>query len=180
MWRAYGGSNGVAMILNSGMLTADTSFLNTFHSPVLYGSVENIKDEIAKILTGLSHLSSEITLVGKDFIVEQIVLALEFAMLSIKHVGFAEEKEWRMIHRWSGANSHLAYEGRIVRGNAEVVCEVDLASDPILSPASLFEKIIVGPCLFPDNAAEALRCAFVNGGMKVPEIAHSDIPLRHI
>ena len=180
MWRAYGGSNGVALILNSEMLNADTTFLNTFHSPVLYGSVPEIKHEISKILESLAALKDEMSAVGKDFIREKILLALEFAMLSIKHVGFAEEKEWRMIHRWSGENKHLAYEGRVVRGNAEVVCEVDLSSDPSLAPNSLFEKIIVGPCLFPENTAEAIHCAFFNQGLKTPEVVKSDIPLRHM
>lgn len=180
MWRAYGGSNGVALILNSEMLNADTTFLNTFHSPVLYGSVPEIKQEISKILNSLAALKGEMSAVGKDFIREKILLALEFAMLSIKHVGFAEEKEWRMIHRWNGENKHLAYEGRVVRGNAEVVCEVDLASDPSLAPNSLFTKIIVGPCLFPDNTAEAIHCAFFNQGLETPEVVKSDIPLRHM
>lgn len=180
MWRAYGGANGVAMILRSELLHADTTFLNTFHSPVLYGSVPEIKQEICKILRTLGSLKAEMRAVGKNFVRDNILLALEFAMLSIKHVGFAEEKEWRMIHRWNGNNKHLSYEGRVVRGNAEVVCEIDLSSDPILAPDALFEKIIVGPCLFPDNTAEAIRCAFSNQGLKSPEVVKSDIPLRHM
>lgn len=180
MWRAYGGSNGVAMILSPSILQSDTEFLNTFCSPVLYGEVDDIKAEIEGILTELHISRSAVEAAGQAFLVDRLVRALEFAMLSIKHVGFVEEREWRMIHRFNGLSDYLSYEGRVVRGNAEVVCEIDLSSEESLAPDKLFEKIIVGPCQFPENTAEALRCAFVNRGMGVPSIAISDIPLRHM
>jgi hypothetical protein len=180
MWRAYGGNNGVAMVLSDSLLSLDSNFVRTFHSPVLYGGSEDVKRLVLEIFGNLSTIADEVSAAGNEFLKERLMNALLFAMLSIKHVGFAEEREWRMIHHLSDESAHIKYRSEVVRGNAEVVCEVNLASHSALAPGAMFEKVIVGPCAFPESAGQALSLAFEKAGGGIPAIVRSDIPLRHI
>jgi hypothetical protein len=84
-----------------------------------------------------------------------------------------------MIHHYCAESVHLKYKSEVVRGNAEVVCELNLASHPELIPGTVIEKVIVGPCAFPASTAMAIRRAFHGIGGAIPQVVTSDIPLRH-
>jgi len=179
MWRAYGGHNGVALVMKDSLLDLDSVFINTFHSPVLYGDAAKVKGLVLEILQNLANIAATVAAAGQPFLKERLLAALEFAMLSIKHIGFEEEREWRMIHHLSDESAHLKYRSEIVRGSAEVVCELNLASHPAIAPAAIIEKVIIGPCPFPASTAMAIRRAFHGIGAAIPPVVTSDIPLRH-
>lgn len=180
MWRAYGGNNGIALVMRDALLDLDSNFINTFHSPVLYGGAPEVKAEILGILNNLAGASAAVTAAGRGFLKERLLIALEFAMLSIKHVGFSEEKEWRMVHHVCDESPHLKYRSVVVRGGAEVLCELNLGSHEALAPGIIIEKVIVGPCAFPLSTAQAMFLAFQKAGSTIPNIVTSDIPLRHM
>ena len=178
MWRAYGGNNGVALVMRDSLLNLDSNFINTFHSPVLYGDASKVKELVIEILENIATIAPTVTSVGQPFLKERLLIALEFARLSIKHVGFEEEKEWRMIHHLSDESVHLKYRSEVVRGSAEVVCELNLASHSAIAPGAIIEKVIIGPCTFPASTAMAMRRAFHGIGSPIPPVVTSDIP-RH-
>ena len=180
MWRAYGGNNGVALVMRDALLDLDSNFINTFHSPVLYGGASEVKAEILGIFDNLVGTAAAVKAAGRAFLKERLLIALEFAMLSIKHVGFSEEKEWRMVHHGSAESPHLRYRSVVVRGSAEVLCELNLGSHEALAPGTIIEKVIVGPCAFPHATAQAIFLAFQKAGNAIPNIVASDIPLRHM
>lgn len=180
MWRAYGGDNGVALVMRESMLDLDSAFVNTFHSPVLYGDAGDVKNRVLAIFSKLAAIPDSVNEFGRKALEQALVRALQFAMLSIKHVGFEEEREWRMIHHYVAEADHHQYQSQVVRGNAQVICAINLASHPQLTPNVMFEKVIIGPCMFPEAAAQAFRLALIKGGVDKPEIVISDIPLRHI
>lgn len=179
MWRAYGGSNGVALIMRNALMDLDSNFINTFHSPVLYGDATDVKALVLEVFANLAAISGLVVSNGAAFLRERLLIALEFAMLSIKHPGFEEEQEWRMIHHLCDESAHLKYKSKVVRGNAEVICELNLGSHEDLAPNIIIEKVVVGPCAFPASTAMAIRRAFHGLGGAVPEVVTSDIPLRH-
>jgi hypothetical protein len=179
MWRAYGGNNGVALVMSNSLLDLDANFINTFHSPVLYGDASRVKELFVEVLQNIFSIQAVVSGVGVPFLKYRLLNALEFAMLSVKHVGFSEEKEWRMIHHLSEESMHLKYRSEVVRGNAEVICEINLNSHPALAPAAMIDKVIVGPCAFPASTAMAIRQAFHSVGGTIPSVVTSDIPLRH-
>lgn len=179
MWRAYGGINGVALVMRDALMDLDSNFVNTFHSPVLYGDAGDVKALVLEIFANLAAIGGVVAANGSAFLKDRLLIALEFAMLSIKHVGFKEEREWRMIHHYRDESAHHKYRSRVVRGNAEVVCEINLASHADLVPGTMIEKVLVGPCAFPKSTEMAIRRAFHGLGGNLPLVVASDIPLRH-
>lgn len=68
MWRAYGGRAGVALCLNPKLLEEETDDLSVFHSPVLYGPPETLRDELLNILNRLESIEHELSQVERDIV----------------------------------------------------------------------------------------------------------------
>ena len=184
LWREYGGNAGVALCLNPLVLEEDTSDLSVFHSPVAYGSTEKMKSHINQLSEAIEAAKEDFALVSRDYVKNSLFNAIKYAAVSYKHAGFAEEQEWRMIYSLDeGLSDRVRHVPVSVRGVPQIVCQVPLQNAdglnmPQLDIGNIFERILIGPCEFPDQIRMALLKAFSDHDVALPKIDISHIPLR--
>lgn len=186
MWRAYGGPiAGVALIFNTDFLGLDTNALSAWSSPVLYGDAA-FMTEFEVMITRLEQNPEALRAIDPDVLKSLTFNALQFAILSAKHVGFREEREWRIIHgprEFASAWVQPTFE--TVRGKPEVVYHLPLQNlegmnIPAIDLKHLLNRVIVGPCQNPYQVASTFADILVMLGFENPGnyIRVSNIPLR--
>ena len=187
MWRAYGGpTSGVALIFNTEVLFEDSERLGVYTSPVFYGASEHLAEHLLEVVV---NMEKNVELLKRvPFGTAQSVMfnALQFSTLSHKHPAFEEEQEWRVIHSpLTEATAFVSTSIQTVRGIPQMVCEVPLRDQPGLNMPwmdidRLLNKIIIGPCVYPQQVAWAFREILRELGVTNPDarIAIASIPLR--
>lgn len=112
--------------------------------------------------------------------------ALHFAILSLKHPGFREEREWRVIHSPSLMPSpRIRYDIETINGVPQRVYKLPLMNFPEegligATLPELIEEIIIGPTATPWPIYEALASKLEAKGMQDAwrRVRISNIPLR--
>ena len=186
MWRAYGGpTSGVALIFNTEVFDQGSLKLGAYSSPVAYGDQFMMAQHISNVIDALSAEIDLLRQVPFDNARAIISNALQFATLSFKHPAFAEEQEWRVIHRpLTDASAFITTSIETIRGIPQMVCKIPLWDQPgldmpCLNLDRLLDRIIIGPCVYPDQVAwafgEILRGLGIDPQGKIVIAA---IPLR--
>lgn len=186
MWRGYGDTTGVGIVINPQVLYTQTDALAAYTYPVIYiahDDVPGLFDSIvASILAGEAALRTQ-TPDEIEVWVLDLLLSLPFYL---KHPGFAEEREWRVVHRPSYEPSkRLEPRMEAVKGFPQRLYEIPLEDVPEedlvgLSPNALVNRILIGPTEHP----VALYHAFVDLLSEVgvdnasAKVVVSDIPYR--
>ncbi len=159
MWRAYGGTTGVALVINGAVMHSASDALGVYSSPVFYANENQFADSFMRVVKGISKARPLLKRVGKDRVQSALLQMFRFAVLCTKHPGFDEELEWRVISspslRFTG---HLASELEVVRGVPQRVLKVRLQDIPEegltgLRLPALVDRVIIGPCAFPEVTA---------------------------
>jgi Protein of unknown function (DUF2971) len=162
MWRAYGGSTGAALVLRRESFFAESepgSKLMT--SPVNYSTVDEFAPEFLRMFERVEAQKAELQKLGDDLLVQWFSFSILFAVLSTKHRGFEEEKEWRLIYCPAiGQSSHVKITNETINGTPQRVCRFPLKNSAELNIDGvdidqILERIIVGPCKFPMDAYDA-------------------------
>lgn len=191
MWRAYGGPvAGVALLFHgwAADLEIDPS-LEVVASPVLYGDpnhfVREFADAVASIEANIDFLRG----FDPQIVSNAATYVLQLSMFSIKHLGFAEEREWRIIHRPYEHSSALVRPFNVaIGGIPQTVYELPFHNPakgvefdiPQLDLNSILAAVMLGPCAYPETVFRALRDEMAAAGIEEPEkrIIVSNIPLR--
>lgn len=190
MWRAYGGSTGgVALVFAPYVVTQTTALsLSLNASPILYGGIEALVAELDAFSIKVEENTAFLREINSSEFVASVKAAINFAMMSIKHKGFEEEEEWRLLllpDQYPTDGIDRAVES--VRGVPQIVYKI-----PLHEPASeerrkltldlkqCLRQIIIGPCLYPDTVRRAFECLLADAGFDAPGemITVSEIPLR--
>lgn len=186
MWRAYGGSSGVALVINGAVLFGESDALGAYASPVAYMSSPQFAEHFSMVTTNIRREVDYVQSLGREKVKDLVFTLLRFAVLCTKHPGFHEEREWRVIASPLMYPSPLLHnEIEIIRGTPQAVLKIDLQNHPELDLVGLalpelLNRIIIGPCQYP----EVLVTAFIRllENADVPDAANkvfvSDIPLR--
>ena len=174
MWRAYGGSTGVALVFNSKAMFSEKNALSTYTSPVLYEepvAIARLFDEFCdRLETVIKFIASQPRAVVSTYLYEM----LHFAVLSIKHPAFAEELEWRVIHApYHEANESMKPVTEVIRGVPQIVYKLPLINIPDerltgLETAESLDRIIIGPCNHPIETSFVLHEALKAEGIENP------------
>lgn len=185
MWRAYGGSLGVGLVLRLRPFLANSSSFPAYTSPVLYA----LEDEFYQYFENfVNHLEKNISVIKKmnaADVLLNMTSAANAAALSTKHKGFEEELEWRVIADiTSGNDSFLELSTECVHGLPQRVLKIDLKdygpSEIDISIPMLLESVIIGPTSHPQTIYDAFCDLMKEAG--VPNAASliriSGIPLR--
>ena len=98
MWRAYGQSTGVALVLNNAILLAPAPGLNIYSSPVAYMNNEDFEREVGRIVENINGEAEFVRSRGREEITNRVFNTLRYAAVCTKHPGFIEELEWRVIY----------------------------------------------------------------------------------
>lgn len=187
MWRAYGGRiSGAALVFNGDVFDDAQSKLMSFASPVLYGGFDEFRPQLETVVDRLESAPHLLRGVSADIAFAAVGSVLDFARLSIKHVGFEEEREWRVIHRpFDYASAHVVQKVTSIGGTPQLIYQLPLVDrlgmgTPSLTLDRLVHRVIVGPSLHPDTTWRALVEALRARGVRNPEtrVVVSDIPLR--
>jgi hypothetical protein len=187
MWRAYGKTTGVALILNSEPFHTPTDALSTFVSPVAYFDPRRFSEEFSRVVTNIENETEFIREKGKEAVKDLLFRMFAFAVICTKHPGFEEEKEWRLIHcPWWWSSTRLRREIVSIQGTPQPIYKVPLEDIPeenlrgIEIPAFL-ERLIIGPTRDPLAVWEAFRDVLVECGVTNPDqkVIVSDVPLRY-
>lgn len=184
MWRAYGGDNGVALVLRNTAFTSAGGDLGASTSPVAYMSVREFEDEFAKLYNSLNGQRNYLAELGEERLLATCFQALRMAVLCTKHPGFSEELEWRVIHSPTQQPSEQLRESiEVVRGVPQKVFRIPLEVMPNgldLSPDALIDRVIIGPTSHPLAMAQAFVTLLGEAGVSEPhtKVWLSDIPLR--
>ncbi len=188
MWRAYGqGSVGVAIVLNKEPFLSETNYLQAFSSPVAYINDEELASDLEAIIANIEHQRTYLASKDKVEFIGMIFNMLKFGVICMKHPGFSEEQEWRIIHTPSTANKRsLESSIETVGGIPQRVFKIALkdytennaAFD--ISPNNLIKRVIIGPSNYPEIIRDAAIDALGSIGVLRPQdrVVISDIPLR--
>jgi hypothetical protein len=186
MWRAYGGTTGVALVFNSAALLSDTNALNAWSSPVAYLDEKGFAEEFMSVVDRMVAAKEFIRTQNQDEVLNRIFQMFRFAVVCTKHPGFAEELEWRVIHTPALEPSiRLLRSIEAIGGVPQIVFKIPLQDVPEegltgMRLVDLIDRIIIGPTDYPQVTAAAFHETLVAEGFADPSrvIRISRIPLR--
>ncbi|KKC37937.1 hypothetical protein WH87_09775 [Devosia epidermidihirudinis] len=187
MWRGYGrGAAPVALVIRTHTMARFTDALGVFSTPVIYQD-RNTFFEVMRTLPARVRANEEfLREVDINWLSHMLFQTLIAYSISQKHRGFAEEQEWRMLHILGHHNiGVLEQDVESVSGSPQNVLKLKLENpkeipDIGISVPELLERIIVGPCEFPDGIAEGFVKVLEKLGVKdaADRVTISDTPLR--
>jgi hypothetical protein len=189
MWRAYGGPvAGVALLFKGGVVDLELDMeMELSLTPVLYGDAMKFDAEFQVLLHNLETNVDFLKSVDLELVSNAMTQLLQTSMLGIKHPGFAEEREWRIIHRpIHFPSEHVKAHRFSLGGTPQTIYKV-----PFHNPAEKFDcpqldlnellfGIMIGPCAYPETVYRAVRDEMEAAGIVDADkrIFNSGIPLR--
>jgi len=186
MWRAYGGSAGVAIILNGGVMLRPSDALGAHATPVLYTDDSGISEELLVIANNIAANPERARSWGREGFLSALTEVFRFAAICTKHPSFKEEKEWRVvstrkIQRSTRLTENIETLGgipqRILKFKLEDAPELGLTG---LHPSQFIERVLIGPCEYPETIRDALIDALRDVGVDSAEskVHVTGVPLR--
>ena len=187
MWRAYGRSNGVALVLNPYFLYSDTTEHQTYSYPIFYKTDEEAGEMFQDFCKNFIMAESQLHSLDDDTLLNWSHGALQAFAITLKHPAFREEKEWRIVHRPIQNPSQTVLPiMESIGGVAQTIYELPIHNETIqttnnLRIEALLERVIIGPSQAPDVVARALVNALtplLGFDDAVYKIRQTSIPLR--
>jgi hypothetical protein len=182
MWRAYGGQGGVALFLNQRFFLDPRPDINAWCSPVAYMGGREVEQELERVAENIERHRPEFAALGSEQIDQLAFSMMRFATICIKHYGFDEEREWRIVHTAGLDRGPLHKSVEVLNGLPQAVVKMPL-EDINGQGAKLddvLEKIVIGPTDYQHSISEALMIALQDAGVRDAQsrIVGSGIPLR--
>lgn len=192
MWRAYANRNGIAFVFNNKPFVAENDVLHAYSSPVIYSTVDGYLTHFDEVVKGVEGAFEIIAQRGGANMHDLLTHAFRFAIQSVKHPAFEEEREWRVIY----APTMLLREGLMdeqqlkkvpteimtLGGVPQRVYSIPFQNHPEqdfmgATIPEILDRVLIGPS--PD--AYAIAQAFV-AELSVcgVEDAHSKVQITHI
>ena len=186
MWRAYGGKTNIAFIFNSKPFFTDSTALNAYTSPVLYADKNQYAEHFKGVVDGLADHIDLLKDIGWQEVFKFLFAALRYSVLSTKHPGFSEEREWRVIYSPQFISSERIKEENVtLDGIPQKIYKIpleNLESEGLfgIEIPELLDKIIIGPTEFPLELKAAFVEQLAASGVENPQskVIISGIPLR--
>ena len=187
MWRAFGGlAARVGVVLDVPWYSGGIESLNLIFSPVAYFSDEQIQGELARVTHNIHDNIDVLRRVGRGAILGCVANMLMTAVTCMKHEGFHEEREWRVLCNPKMLPSDMVkHRTRTIGGVPQVVYEMPLdreVSNKLsdLDVSKLISRVIIGPTQYPAALYEAFTEALTSVGVQKPEdkVCVSGIPIR--
>jgi len=187
MWRAFGAAIArVGLVFNVPERSKGAEAMKLIFSPVTYFKDNEAEQVVSEVIKNLMTHTDFLKTVGRQEIINWIFSMLLLGVTCVKHEGFREEKEWRVVH------CPKLYPSPLITPSVEIVAGVpqtvyslplDKRVNPILDDidfAKLFDRLIIGPSPYPMAMVDAYLEALSNAG--IPEagkkIFISGIPIR--
>jgi hypothetical protein len=188
MWRGFGGGNvaRVAMVLRIPRFAPGSPGLNLILSPVGYLQEEEVHAEIGAICQNIRANCDFLRTVDRSLLVWFVFTMLVAGVVCLKHEGFHEEREWRLIYEPKRSPSpFMESSTEIIGGVPQIVYKVPLdvtVSDTLaeVDLSRLFDRLIIGPSPYPWAMYEAFVAELTKSGIPNPQdrVFISGIPIR--
>lgn len=190
MWRAFGGSDiRVALVFKVPPSVLNLGVFNLVFSPVAYLGKQHVEAQLQRVTGNIEANRDYLRELGSDQLARSVYGMLIDAVTCLKHAGFQEEHEWRLIYapaRWPSPLIQRERETKDVGGIPQVIYKIPFdaglpdAPEAIkaLDFAQLFDRLIIGPTAHPFSMIEAFLIALQKSGIAEPRIERSGIPIR--
>ena len=187
MWRAFGGNTArVAIVFRVPWFSAGAMALNISLNPVLYMNEDEVHAEINTVIENIRMNCDFLRSIERSHIVGSIFNMLLAGVTCLKHEGFHEEREWRVIYAPNRKASPLMEcSTEIVGGIPQLVYKAPLdmrVSEELIDidMARVFDRLIIGPSPYPWVMYQAFVTALTEIGISEPSkrVVISDIPIR--
>lgn len=186
MWRAYSSNNGVALVMNPQAFHNSSEALGTYSFPVSYYTDSEAIEHFRAVVSNIVQSEAVLKSVPIDDVKGRIFSMLEYYSICVKHPGFSEEKEWRVVHRPNqNPNSRVKHKIQVINGVPQRVLILPLQDVPEegligVKLSSLLSRVIIGPTKYPWAIYDAIVQELERLGIAdAPErVCVTDIPLR--
>ena len=181
MWRAYGGDSGVAIIFKQDFFSEIYTNYSLDFSCVAYLNRDELKKEINYLTTSITNNIEQVKTLSIDDLSFRLFNVFRFTALCNKHIGFEEEKEWRLIavakQHTNDKNILIKHEIETIKGIPQNIIKINLNKDLL---KNMIYKVLIGPCLYPSIIRSSIATELSKIGVTKPEkIIHiSNVPLR--
>jgi hypothetical protein len=187
MWRAFGNSTArVALVIKVNLELGLYLNLGAELSPVAYFTDREFADELQTVIARIRQNQQFLTSIGRQGLLNSVLTMLTSAMVCLKHEGFQEEREWRVIHQpLRHSSQHITSSIETVAGVPQRVYKLPLRNDAEtgltgIDLDQLLDRIIIGPTQYPYPMFEAFGSALAEAGVKeaFKLVVNSQIPMR--
>lgn len=186
MWRAYGSDSGVAIVINGRSIHSASDALSTYSHPVFYCDEASAEAHFASLVAQLVQEKDFLSSIPGDELARWVLTMLGAYSLCLKHPGFREENEWRVVHQPKRNPSPRILKKKVdIKGHPQLVYELPLKDVPDenlygLEPNDLIDRVIIGPTRYPLALFDYCCAALEEVGVVNPEkrVFVSNIPLR--
>jgi len=186
MWRAFGSGARVAIVFKVPRVSEGSAALNLMFSPVAYLKKEEAHNEVNAVIESIRTNCEFLRSVDRSLVVGSVFNMLVAGVACLKHEGFREEREWRVLYAPKRSPSPLMESStEIIDGIPQIVYKIPLdvtVSDTLadLDLARMFDRLIIGPSEHPWVMYEAFVATLVKAGVADAgkRVWISDIPIR--
>ncbi len=186
MWRAYGGNNAVAIVLNINPFITESDIFHAYTSPVAYIDHEKFPLEMESLADRIEKNKTFFKTLTEEQVISSIFVMFKGVALCVKHPGFKEEREWRVVYNPKYQKSeHVKSSIEVINGVPQEIHKIPLKNFPEsnftgVSIPDFVDRIIIGPNSQQEILAEAFTTILGEAGCKNPQdrIYYSGIPLR--
>lgn len=188
MWRAFGGTGArVAIVFTIPKYTGVTEVLGIQFGPVSYRNEDDIDPEMDIIIKNVRRNQNFLKDQGRDIVLGSIFKMFFAAVASVKHDGFHEEREWRILYSPARNPSPLIEQStQVINGIPQIIYKIpfDGVKYPLLEDldfSKIFDRIIIGPTQFPMAIYKAFVASLENAGISdaSSRVFVSNIPIRN-
>ena len=182
MWRAYGRKTGVAFVLKARPLLNPSRPLSLSLLPVEYLDEDGFSIAIDRLIESVEDNLDELRTIKAKSVMKYFTNILLYSLFSVKHPGFIEEREWRIIYQ---EHAHkLDYDLVVVDSVPQIIYKLPMlgANDKgrgvLLN--DVLDSIIIGPTEYGNVVYAAFVKALKELGIKNASgrVFMSNIPLR--
>jgi hypothetical protein len=155
-------------------------------SPVAYFGYNDMEKELKKVITNIKKHKEFVKSLNRERVRDTVFIMLLNAAVSLKHEGFREEREWRIVYVSRIHDSKILISNtEIIDGVPQLVYKIPLTDRPAddvvgVEIPTLVDRVIIGPTAYPITIAQAFVVALHNAGMvdAASRVVVSGIPLR--
>lgn len=187
MWRAYGGSSArVAIVFSVPWYTEASKALNISFNPVAYLEKDDVHTEINPVISNVLENREFLSSVDRTILLGSVFNMLLAGVTCLKHEGFSEEREWRILYTPKLRPSPLVeLATETIGGVPQIIYKLPIdatVSDTLagLDFSHLFDRLIIGPSPYPYAQYEAFVAALEKAGVQNARerVFVSGIPIR--
>jgi hypothetical protein len=188
MWRAFGGAAAarVAFVIKLQLRWNENIALQLILHPVSYFTGQELKNELDAVVSNIQAERDFLRSLDRGVFITNVFHMLVVNVVCLKHEGFHEEREWRIIYAPRRSPSCLIESAiEVVSGVPQFVYKIPLENNPAagisgIALGDILDRIIIGPSQFPWAMYEAFVAALDEAGVKdaANRVFASQIPVR--